>query len=185
MESNEFTNQLVQFSQVEQGILTNEKLDSMLSQTNANQMGQSLSYIGKDVYYKGDTVFLEDMKPLKIGYAIDGDPKSAKMRILDKDGTIVRTMEIPATNVSGNLTWDGKDDFEQACDDGIYTVRIDALSTTDEPIETYAGVPAHVEGVETLDGTLYLALNGDRRIEAATVLSISEPDIEVAPDEEA
>jgi NAD(P)H-hydrate repair Nnr-like enzyme with NAD(P)H-hydrate epimerase domain len=49
-------------------------------------------------------------------------------------------------------------------------------------LKTYTGVPAHVEGVETIDGILYLALNGDRRIDASTVLSISEPDEEVAID---
>lgn len=174
MESNEFTNQLVQFSQVEQQILGNEKMDTLLQQTNANQMGQSLSYIGKSVYYKGDTVFY-DNEPLKIGYAIDGDSKTAKMRILDQDGQTVRTMEIKAGNTSGSLVWDGKDDLGQDMPTGkIYSVRVDALSKTDTPLTSYTGVPADVTGVETMDGVLFLALNGERRIQADTVLSISE-----------
>lgn len=174
MESAEFTNQLVQFSQVEQAILSNEKLDTLLTQTNANQMGQSLSYIGKSVYYNGDTVYYEGDK-LRVGYAIDGDSKSATMRILDADGQTIRTMEIKAGNTSGSLEWDGKDDFgQEVAKDKIYKVRVDALSKTDEPIETFTGVPANVTGVETLDGVLYLALNGERRIEASQALSISE-----------
>lgn len=174
MESAEFTNQLVQFSQVEQAILGNEKLDTLLSQTNANQMGQSLGYIGKSVYYKGDTVYY-DGDTLRIGYAIDGDSKTAAMRILDEDGQTIRTMEITPGNTSGSLEWDGKDDFgQEVSKDKVYSVRVDALSKTDEPIDTYTGVPADVTGVETLDGVLFLALNGERRIEAATVLSISE-----------
>lgn len=174
MESAEFTNQLVQFSQVEQGILTNEKLDSLLSQASSNQISQSLSYIGKSVYYKGDNVYYtgDDMQ---IGYAIDGKSKSAKMRIMDADGQIVRTMEIQADNTSGSLVWDGKDDFGQAVNKNkVYTVRIDALDMDDKAISTYSGVPAHIEGVETLDGVLYLALDGGRRIPASNALSVSE-----------
>lgn len=176
MESAEFTNQLVQFSQVEQAILGNEKLDALLSQTNANQMGQSLAYIGKSVYYRGDSIHY-DGQPLKIGYAIDGDSKSAKMRILDANGQTIRVMDIKAGNTSGSLEWDGKDDYGQAvATDKTYSVRVDALSKTDMPLPTYTGVPANVQGVETLEGVLFLALNGQRRIEAASVLSISERD---------
>ena len=181
MESNEFTNQLVQFSQVEQQILSNEKMDTLLQQTNANQMGQSLSYIGKSVYYNGDTVYYEGDK-LRVGYAIDGDSKSANLRILDADGQTIRTMEIKAGNTSGSLEWDGKDDFGQEVPkDKIYSVRVDALSKTDEPLKSYTGVPANVTGVETLDGVLFLALNGERRIEATNALSVSERDSTPTP----
>ncbi|MCB1538598.1 MAG: flagellar hook capping family protein [Rhodospirillales bacterium] len=181
MNSSEFTNQLVQFSQVEQGILTNQKLDTLLGQLNNNQMGQSLGYIGKDIYYKGDTVYY-DGSGLKIGYAIDGDAKTAKLRVLDANKNVVRTMDITAGNTSGNLTWDGKDDQGLPVADGTYSVVVDALDSTGTQIGTYTGVPARVQGVEMTDGVLYLAVNGDRRIDATTVLSISEPDTIVAPD---
>lgn len=176
MESNEFTNQLVQFSQVEQGILTNEKLDAMLQQWSNNQIGQSLSYIGKDVYYRGNTVYYEG-NDLRIGYAIDGEPSFARMNIIDEDGNPVRSLEIPAGNISGNVVWDGLDtNGNPAPKDKIYTVRIDALDAQKEPIQdTFAGVPAHIVGVETINGVLYLALNGDRRIDATSALSISNP----------
>jgi len=181
MESAEFTNQLVQFSQVEQQILSNEKMDALVQQTNANQMGQSLAYIGKAVYFNGDTVYYEGEK-LKIGYAIDGESKSAKMRILDENGQTIRAMDITPGNLSGSLEWDGKDDFgQEVAKDKVYSVRVDALSKTDEPIKSYTGVPANVTGVETMDGVLFLALNGERRMEAANVLSISERDTDPAP----
>lgn len=181
MESAEFTNQLVQFSQVEQQILGNEKMDVLLRQTNANQMGQSLSYIGRSVYYKGNDVFYEG-DPLKIGYAIDGDSKTAKLRILGEDGQTIRALEIKPGNTSGSLVWDGKDDFGQpVATDKIYGVRVDALSKADTPLPSYTGVPADVTGVESLDGVLFLALNGGRRVEAAEALSISEKEIPVTP----
>jgi len=185
MESAEFTNQLVQFSQVEQQILGNQKMDTLVQQTNSNQMGQSLSYIGKDVYFKGDSVHFEG-EPLKIGYAIDGESKSAKMRILDEDGQTIRVIDLEAKTTNGSVVWDGKDDFGQmASTDKTYSVRCDALSANGDPIKTYTGVPAHVEGVETLDGVLFLALNGERRVEASTVLSVSESYVPVPEGDDA
>lgn len=176
MQSQEFTNQLVQFSQVEQAILGNEKLDNMLTQWNNNQIGQSLGYIGKDVYYKGEEIYHEG-GDVKLGYAIEGDSKQAKMRIVDENNQVVRTLSLPAGTTSGNITWDGKDEFDVAAPlNKKYTIRIDALNAANEPLKSYSGVPAHVEGVETLNGVLYLALNGDRRVDATSVLSISEPD---------
>lgn len=176
MQSQEFTNQLVQFSQVEQAILGNEKLDNMLTQWNNNQIGQSLGYIGKDVYYKGEEIYHEG-GDVKLGYAIEGDSKQAKMRIVDENNQVIRTLSLPAGTTSGNITWDGKDEFDVAAPlNKKYTIRIDALNAANEPLKSYSGVPAHVEGVETLNGVLYLALNGDRRVDATSVLSISEPD---------
>ncbi|NBX65989.1 MAG: flagellar hook capping family protein [Proteobacteria bacterium] len=176
MESQEFTNQLVQFSQVEQAIIGNEKLDSMLNQHNSNQIGQSIGYIGKDVYFKGNTVHNEG-HDFKIGYAIDGVSKDAKLRVIDKNNQVIRTLNIPTGTLSGNVTWDGKDEFGAAVAlNENYTLRLDALNAANEPLKSYTGVPAHVEGVETLDGVLYLALNGDRRVEATSVLSVTEPD---------
>lgn len=183
MESAEFTNQLVQFSQVEQGILTNEKLDAIVSQTNANQIGQSLAYIGKSVYFKGDNVYYEG-DDLQIGYAIDGNSKSAKLRILDADGQTVRVMDIKAGNTSGSLVWDGKDDLGQDVpEDKVYSVRVDAIDSSDKSIKSYTGVPAMIEGVETIDGVLFLALNGGRRIPATDALSVSEKGTVLAPNE--
>jgi flagellar basal-body rod modification protein FlgD len=179
MDSSEFTNQLVQFSQVEQGILTNSKLDTLLGQINNNQIGQSLSYIGKDVYYKGNTVYYDGTTDIKAGYAIDGEYASAKLRVRDAAGNLVRTIDVPAGTPSGSLTWDGKDDEGNQLEAGNYTVSIDALDANNGSVSTYTAVPGHVAGVETVDGVLYLALTGDARVAATDVLSVSEPDGEV------
>ena len=51
METNEFTNQLVAFTGVEQQINTNQKLDSLVALQLGNSTGQALGYIGNDISY--------------------------------------------------------------------------------------------------------------------------------------
>jgi flagellar basal-body rod modification protein FlgD len=183
MDSSQFTNQLVSFSQVEQGILTNQKLDAMLTQTSNNQIGQSLAYIGKDVYYKGNAVYYDGSTELKIGYAIDGTPKTAQLRIRDADNNIIRTIPVPANTSAGSIAWDGLDDNGDPVEAKNYAISIDALDNTGTKINTYTAVPGHVDGIETVDGVLYLALKGDGRVDATQVISISnQDDPEPTPD---
>jgi len=59
LDSNEFTNQLVQFSQVEQGINTNSKLDDLLSLQLNGAATSALGYVGLDVQYVSAEVSLE------------------------------------------------------------------------------------------------------------------------------
>lgn len=173
-DTNEFTNQLVQFSQVEQQISSNQKFDVMLQLQNNSLATASIGYIGKDVFYRGDTVANEG-DALKVGYTMDASPASAKLRIVDEDKVTVRTFELPAGTSTGNIEWDGKDDNGVATEHGVYSIQIDALDADGKSITTYAGVPARVVGVETIDGTVYLALNGDRQVRAIDVLSVSMP----------
>ncbi|MCA0320949.1 MAG: hypothetical protein LCH88_23105 [Proteobacteria bacterium] len=56
MDANQFTQQLVQYSQVEQQIATNSKLDNMIAAFTGNQTTASLGYLGKTVTYDASTV---------------------------------------------------------------------------------------------------------------------------------
>ena len=60
MDTAEFTNQLVQYSSVEQAIQTNSKLDSLISMTVSNLGAQAVSYIGKVAQVLGDVMPLEN-----------------------------------------------------------------------------------------------------------------------------
>lgn len=60
MDTTQFVQQLVQFSQVEQSITTNKKLDSLISLSGNNQAVGALGYIGKTIESNGDTGTLAD-----------------------------------------------------------------------------------------------------------------------------
>ena len=70
MDTAEFTNQLVQYSSVEQAIQTNEKLDSLLSMNIQNLGAQAVSYIGKVAQVLGDVMPLQDGQA-KAAYTLD------------------------------------------------------------------------------------------------------------------
>jgi len=71
MDSSEFTNQLVQFSQVEQQINTNKKMDSLVQLQLANFFGSSLGYVGLDIHYVSSEFNFDGANPVEISYALD------------------------------------------------------------------------------------------------------------------
>src|SRR5918911_3460789 len=60
LDSNQFTQQLVQFSQVEQAINTNDKLSSLVTLQSTNQMVNSLSLVDRTIEFTGDTAPLSN-----------------------------------------------------------------------------------------------------------------------------
>ena len=186
MDSTEFTNQLVQFSQVEQSIISNQKMDALLAMQSGSLLSASLQYIDKNVYFKGDSIYLNENKdPIRIGYTMDDLPTGgAKMRIIDSSGVTVRTIALDKNVTTSHVVWDGKDDEgnpilgndSQPIKEGVFTVKIDALDANNEAVTAYTGVPAKVLGVETANGQVMLSLDGDRQIAATDILSVSAPE---------
>src|SRR5260221_8065240 len=54
MDSSEFTQQLVSYSQVEQQINTNANLEKLITGVQGNQLASSVGYIGKTIQASGD-----------------------------------------------------------------------------------------------------------------------------------
>ena len=102
-----FTNQLVQYSSVEQAIQTNEKLDSLLSMNIANLGAQAVSYIGKVAQVLGNVMPLEGGKA-KATYTLDKNVVSTTIVVKDMNGNIVYSEQGKVTSGTHEFTWDGK-----------------------------------------------------------------------------
>jgi len=175
MDSSEFTNQLVQFSQVEQAIISNQKMDAMLQVQNNSLLSNSLNYIGKDIYYKGDSVY-EQGNSMRVGYTMEKVPSGgAYLRFEDSSGVTVKKFTLDPSITTSSVVWDGKNDDGNAVPKGVYKVVVDGLDSDGQAITSYTGVPARVLGVETADGSVKLSLDGDRQMNAVDVLSITVP----------
>lgn len=158
MDTAEFTNQLVQYSSVEQAIQTNEKLDTLLSMNVANLGAQAVSYIGKTVQVLGDVMPLEGGKA-KAAYTLDKDVKAVTISVKDMNGQIVYSEQGKITAGTHEFTWDGKDNNGNQLEDGAYQI---AISTKVADGETSANVTTtvfgKVTGVASDETTVYVGL---------------------------
>ena len=159
LDTNQFTQQLTQMSGVEQQLLTNDLLKSMVEKAGDSLTG-AVGYIGKSVTVDSPTTTLAAGQAAW-GYELDRTAASVKLDVVNAAGSVVHSSTADPTVGAHAFTWNGKDMAgTQLADGGRYTLRItatDSLGATMNPAIVTQGV---VTAVEQTDGAPELLING-------------------------
>lgn len=159
MDSNQFTQQLVQFSQVEQSIKANDSLSKLVSMQATNQMVSAMPLVGRQVDYTGDTAALAGGKA-QWSYTTPAGAAKVMLSVTDSNGKQVYAAEGQITAGKHDFTWDGTSTLGTPLPDGAYTLTV-AVAKSDNTLTT-AGVTAtgKVSGVLLKDGAAQLDMGG-------------------------
>jgi flagellar basal-body rod modification protein FlgD len=135
MDSNQFTQQLVQFSQVEQQINSNKNLESLIALTKARSASDAVSYLGKTLTLTDGTAALMDGEA-HWAYSLENHAASATLYIKNMKGEVVYSE--PAETAGGlhSLTWDGVSTTGATLPPGPYQLSIVAKTTDGKAIDT-------------------------------------------------
>ncbi|MGK2740494.1 flagellar hook assembly protein FlgD [Tepidicaulis sp. LMO-SS28] len=182
MKSNEFTQQLVQYSNVEQSIQTNKHLENLMAVSSASTASHALSYIGKEVDVVSSAAQLEDGEANWI-YGLAETAEEAKLQILNQDGAVVYEEELDGTTGAKDFTWDGKNNNGEQQPDGWYVLDITATNAEGEQVQYSSRVTGTVSGVDFSEKVPLIHL-GDITVAASDVLAIREKTAEQPPAEE-
>ena len=173
MDSMEFTTQLSQFSELEQMISLNEKLDTLLEYQFSLNTWQGVSMIGKEVDASGDWVELKNGEVGTAGYHVASNLSQVNVQILDPTGRVVRILpQGPRGSGDHLIQWDGKDDNGATLPDGRYTVRVTGPDAGAEAVPTF--VRGTITGLSFEDGTPSLRM-GEETIAFASIIEIRTP----------
>lgn len=147
MDSNQFTEQLVQFSQVEQQIKTNEQMESLVSATRGSQTAGAISYIGRMAQITSNRTALNANGGASWDVSFPAPATSATARVQDSAGRVV--LERPLTDRAGNTTfqWDGKNSLGRAMPAGVYRLSITATDAEGATITPTISVNETISGV--------------------------------------
>ena len=148
MDSTQFTQQLVQFSQVEQQIRTNEQLTGLVGQYQAASAGAALSYLGKDAIIEADETYLAGGEA-NWAYRLPDTATSMTVTIKDASGrTVYETTTVPRSAGEHLFTWDGERTDGETAPDGVYTIHIEALNADGNEITPSVNVRERIMGVD-------------------------------------
>ncbi|WP_439815529.1 flagellar hook assembly protein FlgD [Zavarzinia sp. CC-PAN008] len=172
MDSAEFTNQLVNFSGVEQQINTNSNLENLITLVKGTQAQQAAAYIGKTVNLDSDTAALKNGAAYW-SYDLEDTAKVTVLTITNSSGQTVWQETGETAAGRHDLTWDGKDASGTALPDGSYTLTVSALTDAGVPVKTDIAVTGRVSAVEVADGETYVVVDGNR-VKLSDVTSIRE-----------
>tara|TARA_R110002110_G_scaffold46353_2_gene140162 strand:+ start:201 stop:890 length:690 start_codon:yes stop_codon:yes gene_type:complete len=173
MKSAEFTQQLVQYSSVEQQIQTNKNLESLLSANIFQAANTAVGLIGKEVesYSNGST--LKDGEA-KWTISIDKDAPSTNVQVLDKNGATVFSKKIDGKKGDQAFTWDGKDASGNTMPDGSYFLQVAANDAAGQAVPSYIRTKGIVTSVDITSANPVITVNG-AQILYSDVTSVTNP----------
>lgn len=145
MDSTEFTNQLVMFSQLEQDIKANENIEQVIALQKSAETTAALSYLGKNIKAESSIVFL-DGGETEFAYDMPAGAETASITIFDADGNIVSILPAETTPGQHESTWNGEDGQGVLQSDGIYSILVSAVNKDDVPLQA---VPVYFKGKAT------------------------------------
>jgi len=159
LDSNQFTQQIVQMTGVEQQLLTNDLLKKLVANTGSG-VATAVSLIGKEVRAEADTAGLKAGKA-EWTYSLDRAASDVKLEILDEKGRVVRSIA-PTDNGAGDhkFTWDGKSASGTPLAEGTYSLKVTATDSEGSTVTSKVFADGLVTGVEQKDGTTYITING-------------------------
>ena len=159
LDTNQFTQQIVQFAQVEQQLKSNDQLTTLVSLQRTAQSTQALSFVGETVVVDGASA------PLANGRAA---------WTLSVPRTSIATVNIRnatgQTVFSGNYTmnagqqpfrWDGRDASGVRWPEGNYTIAVSALDANNQPVAIGTEIEGTVDSADLSKTPPVLSVAGE------------------------
>ena len=146
LNTNEFTQQLVQFAQVEQQIATNTSLGSLLAMQQATQSAAAMNFLGATVRVSGDTAKLAS-GAANWTYTVE-KAATATINIQNSAGELVHTENRTLNAGPQTFTWNGRDAEGRTLPDGDYKISIVARDASAQAVAVSTEVEGVVDGVD-------------------------------------
>ncbi|MFM2042810.1 MAG: putative basal-body rod modification protein FlgD [Pseudomonadota bacterium] len=167
----QFVAQLAQFSTVEQAVESNTRLGEVLSQLRASGDRMDLAYLGREVEVESDRITLSAEGATQARYTVPEGADRVTLRILDADGTVVRTL--PAGTAPGprDLIWDGRGDGGGPLAPGSYRVEVAAQDSAGKALAAPVTITDRVARIRREDGETLFVLSGGQQVRRDSIVS--------------
>jgi flagellar basal-body rod modification protein FlgD len=170
MDSSQFTQQLVMYSQVEQQLTTNDNLSSLIALQKTAAGANAVSYLGRTAFTQGGKTSLSD-GAAAWRYTLPNDAASVTINIADANGRTVFTTTGDKNLGDHDFAWDGKNNAGVAQTNGTYTLSIVAKAadgTTLTPTINGTGIVKEID----MSGTEPLVTVGARAVAMSEIVGL-------------
>ena len=173
MDTNQFTQELVQFTGVQQSVATNTNLTQLIKLQQGSEVLQSSSVVGHEATVEAGQIALQNGGG-QITFAAPAE-EPVQLAIVDGSGKPVRNVALTAQSGRNTWHWDGRDDSGHLLPDGAYGIGLETSSgsaATSVPfsvVGTATGLTNSAAGMQLSIGALAVGLDKVQSIAAQQV----------------
>jgi flagellar basal-body rod modification protein FlgD len=159
LDTNQFTQQLVEFASVEQQLKTNDQLASLVSIQQTTQSTQALSFVGRTAVVDSSTASLTDSKATW-DLSIPSDCNMT-VTITNSTGATVYSGKLSATAGKNQpFQWNGQGSDGSQWPDGQYKLTATATDSSGNPVAITTQVQGVVSSVDLTQQPPLLSIDG-------------------------
>ena len=158
LDTNQFTQQLVQFASVEQQINMNTTLSTLISLQQTQQAASALQFIGAKVAVSGATAQLSNGQA-SWSYSVS-QPATASISVANSAGQTVFTTSQAVLPGAQTFTWNGRDNQGNLLPDGAYKIAISAVGANNQNVPVSTQTQGVVSGVDISKSPPTLTVGG-------------------------
>jgi flagellar basal-body rod modification protein FlgD len=157
LDTNQFTQQLVQFAGVEQQLKSNDQLKSLVDLQKSNQATQALVYVGNTVAVDGSTAQFDTSATWNIQAPKD---TNATITISNAAGQTAYTGNFTLQDGNASFVWDGKGNDGTSWPAGTYKLTATGKDTTGKDVAISTEVQGVVDSVDLTASPPLLSIGG-------------------------
>jgi flagellar basal-body rod modification protein FlgD len=158
LDTNQFTQQLVQFASVEQQIKSNETLNALLNSSQSSIVSSAASFVGMQITADGATTRLADGKAQwRLNFA---RAATATITIRDEDGNVVKTDTKTFGSGNQQYGWNGLTSTGLPAPEGDYTITVTGRDVSGQAVTIKTEIAGKVDSVDMAGDDPVLLIGG-------------------------
>ena len=158
LDTNQFTQQLVQFAGVEQQINMNQQLTTLVALQKATQTTSAMSFLGSTATVDGTTTKLTK-GAASWSFSVD-KPSTATINIKSANGALAYSGNYPLTPGAQNFNWDGRGNNGVKWPDGDYTITVTAKDASGATVAVSTEIKGTVDSIDLTQNPPVLKIGG-------------------------
>jgi len=159
LDTNAFTQQLVEFSQVEQQLNTNNNLTSLIALQSQADLMSAQSFVGKTGEFNNAEAPLLNGNA-GFSYTLPSAAAATTLAITNAQGSIVWAGAGETASGSHTFNWNGEDLNGDAQPAGVYTLQVNATAADGSSITPTIAAFATIDQVTSQNGTTTFSAGG-------------------------
>src|SRR5215213_1578489 len=158
LDTNQFTQQLVQFAQVEQQMKQNDQLTTLIAIEKSAQSTTALAFVGSTVAVDGQTAVLANGRA-NWSFTVS-KPATATVTIKNATGQTVYSSGFTMNAGAQSFSWDGRDTNGVQWPDGNYTISVTGKDASGQPVPVSTEIEGIVDSVDLTKTPPDLSIGG-------------------------